>query len=160
MATIATTNEVIESAVIRAPLSNVWHFLKIGEFDKFWPALKSCEPVKGYIDEANVTQWTYQDDTIVNVKLDEHSSIDHFITYSIITAEPSLGYSSVTNTIRCWPVTHGELENSTFVRWSSKFSSDAGIEVIEDAKYKRREALSYLSVAAMHMATARQEHQK
>ncbi|KAK0609221.1 hypothetical protein B0T17DRAFT_621723 [Bombardia bombarda] len=70
MATIATTNEVIESAVIRAPLSN----------------------------------WTYQDDTIVNVKLDEHSSIDHFITYSIITAEPSLGYSSVTNTIRCWPL--------------------------------------------------------
>jgi hypothetical protein len=54
-------------------------------------------------------------------------NLDHFITFSIINAEPELPYSSVVNTIRCWAVTSGECEDSTFVRWTSKFSSDADL---------------------------------
>jgi hypothetical protein len=54
-------------------------------------------------------------------------NLDHFITYSVINTEPELTYSSVVSTIRCWPVTSGEFEDSTFVRWTSKFSSDADL---------------------------------
>ena len=54
-------------------------------------------------------------------------NLDHFITYSVITSKPELSYSSVVSTIRCWPVTSGELEDSTFIRWTAKFSSDADI---------------------------------
>lgn len=54
-------------------------------------------------------------------------NLDHFITYSVINSEPELSYSSVVSTIRCWPVTSGEFEESTFVRWTSKFASDADI---------------------------------
>ncbi|KAK0643418.1 hypothetical protein B0T16DRAFT_430029 [Cercophora newfieldiana] len=149
---IATTNEVIESAVIRAPLSHVWHFVKLPQFDKFWGAIKKAEHVKGVSDETDIVKWTFTDGNIIEVKQDEHSNLDHFITFSVINAEPDLPYSSVVNTIRCWAVTSGEFEDSTFVRWTSKFSSDADIGVIEDAKYKRRDALSDLAAAASKMA--------
>ncbi|KAK1834202.1 hypothetical protein QBC39DRAFT_253247 [Podospora conica] len=149
---VATTNEVVESAVIRAPISHVWHFLKLAEFDKFWSAIKKSEHVKGVSDETDVVRWTFTDGNFVDVKLDEHSTLDHYITYSVINAEPELSYSSVVNTVRCWAVTSGEFQDSTFVRWTSKFTSDADIGVIEDAKYKRRDALKELAAAALKMA--------
>jgi len=52
-------------------------------------------------------------------------AIDHFITYSVITSSPALTYSSVISTIRCYAVTTGPNEGSTFVQWSAHFSSDA-----------------------------------
>lgn len=70
---IATTNEVIESAVIRAPLSHVWHFIKLGEFDKFWPAVTKAEHVKNVSNETDVVRWTFKDGSTAEVKQDEHS---------------------------------------------------------------------------------------
>ena len=70
---IATTNEVIESAVIRAPLSHVWHFIKLAEFDKFWSAIEKAEHVKGVSVETDVVRWKFKDGSIVEVKQDEHS---------------------------------------------------------------------------------------
>lgn len=70
---VATTNEVIESAVIRAPLSHVWHFLKLAEFDKFWGAIQKSEYVKGVSDETDIVRWTFKDGNVVEVKQDEHS---------------------------------------------------------------------------------------
>ena len=125
--TIATTNEVIESAVIRAPLSHVWHLLKLPHFHQFWSAIKSAELIKGTGTETDLVKWTFKDGSVVEVKQDEHSNLDHFITYSVIKSEPGLTYSGVVSTIRCWPVTSGELEHSTFVRWTSKFASDADV---------------------------------
>ncbi len=126
-ATIATTNEVIESAVIRAPLSHVWHFFKLPNFHLFWSAIKTAELVKGTGAETDLVKWTFKDGSVVEVKQDEHSNLDHFITYSVINSEPGLTYSGVVSTIRCWPVTSGEFEHSTFVRWTSKFASDADV---------------------------------
>lgn len=47
------------------------------------------------------------------------------ITYSVITSDPELTYSSVLDTIRCYPVSAGPHADSTFVEWSANFSSDA-----------------------------------
>ena len=52
-------------------------------------------------------------------------TINHYITYSVITSHPELTYSSVLSTIRCYAVTSGDLEGSTFVEWTGNFSSDA-----------------------------------
>lgn len=43
----------------------------------------------------------------------------------MITAQPELSYSSVLSTVRCYAITSGELEGSTFVEWTGNFSSDA-----------------------------------
>ncbi len=124
---IATTNEVMESAVIQAPLSHVWHLLKLPHFHQFLSAIKSSEVIKGTAAETDLVKWTFKDGSVVEVKQDEHSNLDHFITYSVIKSDPDLTYSGVVSTIRCWPITSGDLENSTFVRWTSKFASDADV---------------------------------
>ena len=52
-------------------------------------------------------------------------AIDHYITYSVISAKPQLSYSSVVSTIRLFPITSGHHEGQTFIQWSGNFSSDA-----------------------------------
>lgn len=96
-------------------------------------------------------------------------TINHMISYSVITSDPELTYSSVLDTIRLHPVTAGPHADSTFVEWSANFSSDANAGewtrsslptcfccpymiltlpgVISDAKYKRIEALLDLEKA-------------
>ncbi|KAI1347189.1 hypothetical protein F5Y01DRAFT_250654 [Xylaria sp. FL0043] len=145
---IPTSTSVVESAVIKAPLSDVWHLIKLQNFSNFWSALKSSEFVKGVSDEADVVHWTFKDGTELDVKQEEHSTINHYITYSIITAKPDLTYTSVLSTIRCYAVTSGELEGSTYVEWTGNFSSDADAGVIGDAKFKRRDALADLAKVA------------
>ncbi|KAK4631467.1 hypothetical protein CLAFUW4_02756 [Fulvia fulva] len=145
---IPTSTSVTESAVINAPLAHVWHHIKLQDFANFWAAITKSEFVKGASEETDIVKWTFKDGTVLEVKQEEHSSINHFITYSVITAEPKLDYSSVVSTIKCYPVTSGENEGSTFVEWTGNFSSDAGADIIQDAKYKRREALADLAKAA------------
>lgn len=62
---------------------------------------------------------------MLEVKQEEHSTLNHFITYSVITSQPALTYTSAVSTIRCYAVTSGDAEGSTFVEWSGNFSSDA-----------------------------------
>ncbi|KUI70121.1 hypothetical protein VM1G_06286 [Cytospora mali] len=145
---IPTSTSVLESVVIKAPLSKVWHFIKLQDFSKFWSSLSKSEVVKGASDETDVFKWTFKDGTVYEVKQEEHSSINHMITYSVITSSPEVSYSSVLSTIRCHAVTAGQHAGSTYVEWSANFSSDASAEVISDAKYKRIEALSDLEKAA------------
>ncbi|EAT90689.1 hypothetical protein HBI56_159120 [Parastagonospora nodorum] len=147
-ARIPTSTSVSESAVIEAPFSDVWHLIKLQDFSKFWSALEKSEFVKGTSEEADVVKWAFKDGSAVEVKQEEHSSIDHFITYSVISAQPELSYSSVVSTIRAYPVTSGKHEGQTFVTWTGNFSSDADASVIQDAKFKRREALADLAKAA------------
>jgi hypothetical protein len=70
---IPTSTSVVESAVIRAPLSNVWHLIKLQDFAHFWSALKSSEFVKGVSNETDVVKWTFKDGSVVEVKQEEHS---------------------------------------------------------------------------------------
>ncbi|KAI1366824.1 hypothetical protein F5Y08DRAFT_300185 [Xylaria arbuscula] len=146
---IPTSTSVKESAVIKAPLSHVWHHIKLQNFSNFWSALKSSEFVKGANNETDVVHWTFNDGTELDVKQEEHSTINHYITYSVITANQNLTYTSVLSTIRCYAITSGELEGSTYVEWSGNFSSDADAGVIEDAKFKRRDALADLAKVAV-----------
>ncbi|KAI0021780.1 hypothetical protein F4780DRAFT_778306 [Xylariomycetidae sp. FL0641] len=146
---IPTSTSVVESAVIKAPLSAVWHHIKLQNFSDFWTSLKSSQFVKGASDETDIVKWTFNDGTELEVKQEEHSTINHYITYSVITAKPELSYTSVLSTIRCYAITSGELEGSTFVEWSGNFSSDADAGVIQDAKFKRRDALADLAKTAM-----------
>jgi hypothetical protein len=148
MSRIPTSTSVSESAVIEAPFSSVWHLIKLHSFADFWSQLDKSEIVKGASEETDIVKWTFKDGTALEVKQEEHSSIDHYITYSVISAQPALSYTSVVSTIRVYPVTSGKHEGHTFVTWTGNFSSDADAGVIEDAKFKRRDALADLAAAA------------
>jgi hypothetical protein len=64
---------VLESTVIKAPLSHVWHQIKLENFANFWSALKSSELVKGVSQDTDVIKWTFKDGSAVEVKQEEHS---------------------------------------------------------------------------------------
>ncbi|GIZ46471.1 hypothetical protein CKM354_000959700 [Cercospora kikuchii] len=145
---IPTSSTVVESAVIKAPLGQVWHHIKLESFGQWWSAVKQSDFVKGASPDTDIVKWTFKDGTVLEVKQEEHSSINHYITYSIITAQPELSYSSVVSTVRAYAITSGELEGSTFVEWTGNFSNDADAGVIQDAKFKRREALADLAKVA------------
>lgn len=70
---IPTSTSVLESVVIKAPLSHVWHFIKLKDFSKFWSALDKSEVVTGASDETDVVKWTFKDGTVYEVKQEEHS---------------------------------------------------------------------------------------
>ena len=70
---IPTSTSVVESAVIKAPLSHVWHQIKLESFAGFWSALKSSKLVKGVSDDTDVVEWTFEDGSVVQVKQEEHS---------------------------------------------------------------------------------------
>ena len=149
---IPTSTSVSESSVIAGPLAQVWHLIKLQDFQHFWSKIDKSNYVKGASPETDIVKWTFKDGTEQEVKQEEHSvrrilffyhlpsprtqhatlltyfflkSIDHFITYSVISSTPALTYSSVISTIRCYAVTTGSSEGSTFVQWSAHFSSDA-----------------------------------
>lgn len=167
---IPTSTSVLESAVIEAHPSNVWHLIKLQDFSKFWSALSTSEFVKGASPDTDIVKWSFKDGTVLEVKQEEHSvccyfftrhksshlalrrrqanhisnfkTIDHFITYSTISSQPALSYSSVVSTVRCFPITSGKHEGHTFVSWSGNFSSDADagkpLTTGEDLEFSQR----------------------
>lgn len=70
---IPTAASVVESAVIDAPLSKVWHLIKLQDFGKFWSMLDKSEWVKGASPDTDVVKWTFKDGTVLEVKQEEHS---------------------------------------------------------------------------------------
>jgi hypothetical protein len=69
---IPTSTSVVESTVIKAPLSHVWHHIKLQDFSKFWSALESSQFIKAQ-EETDVVKWTFKDGTVLEVKQEEHS---------------------------------------------------------------------------------------
>lgn len=76
-----------------------------------------------------------QDGTVVDFKQEEHSSIHHYITYSLIASSETLPFSSVYSTIRVFPITSGKHENETYVEWSATFSGDADASTVQVSEY-------------------------
>ncbi|KAI4128443.1 MAG: hypothetical protein LQ347_004177 [Umbilicaria vellea] len=130
---IPTSSSVTESAVIQAPLSQVWHLIKLQDFHKFWTKLSKSEHVQGASPETDIVQWTFEDGTVLDVKLEEHSVGALFVNTQ------GAFYDRPLHNLLC------EKEGSTFVQWSAHFSSDADAGVIEDARFKRKEALADLA---------------
>lgn len=73
MPSIPTSTSVVESSVIKAPLSSVWHLIKLQDFSKFYSAIKTSEFVKGASEETDIVKWTFNDGTVLEVKQEEHS---------------------------------------------------------------------------------------
>lgn len=70
---IPTSTSISESAIIKAPLSHVWHYIKLQDFASFWSALDKSEFVKGANEETDIVKWTFKDGHVLEVKQEEHS---------------------------------------------------------------------------------------
>jgi hypothetical protein len=74
---IPTTPSVRESAVISAPLDDIWNVIQLDNFHMFWTNLGKSEKVKDAASEASVTKWSFKDGTVLEVKQEEHSVRSH-----------------------------------------------------------------------------------
>lgn len=70
---IPTSTAVTESAVIKAPLAQVWHEIKLESFSNWWSAIKQSDFVKGASPDTDIVKWTFKDGTVLEVKQEEHS---------------------------------------------------------------------------------------
>jgi hypothetical protein len=83
---IPTSTSVTESAVINAPLSSVWHLIKLHDFNKWWTKVAKATHVKGTSHETDVVKWHFKDSTVLDIKMEEHSVriqkhfVDHMAT--------------------------------------------------------------------------------
>lgn len=88
---IPTSTSLTESSVIPAPLSAVWHLIKLQDFHVFWSKLSKSEHVKGASPETDVVKWTFKDGTVLDVKQEEHSvrrSLDRLCPFNAASAQP------------------------------------------------------------------------
>ena len=70
---IPTAAAVFESAVIPAHLSDVWHLIKLQDFNKFWTKISKSDHVQGASPETDIIKWTFEDGTVQEIKQEEHS---------------------------------------------------------------------------------------
>jgi len=141
---IPSSTHVSESAVVDATIDKVWCLVSDITFS-FSSLVKAVEKDKSLFGGVHVIK--YKDGTSQTIQVVEFSELHHFITYNVVVSEPSVKYTSAVHTIRLRPVTVpvGGVEAQTFVEWTTDFSNDAKIDVIEDSRFKKREAFGDLA---------------
>lgn len=141
---MATSCRNIESAVVDAPVEQVWKLVRPLDFS----FLKGVEVTACQAEDCDrvgaCSTVKYPDGTSQTIQRLELSDLKEFVTYQIIASEPAVSYTSQMVTIRCRPITEN---NTTLVEWVSLFSNDAGLEVVQDSKYKKLDGLKALKVA-------------
>ncbi|KAJ1958336.1 hypothetical protein GGI12_004761 [Dipsacomyces acuminosporus] len=133
----------VESRVIKAPIDNVWDALCSQDF-KFWSIVKSVEHSASASEVGSTRKVTFKDGTVQEFRLIEFSELGQSFTYEVVDSVPAVPVLSAQHTIRVLRVS---ADDTTFVQWSSDFSSDGSLAAVEDSKYKRLEALADLAKA-------------
>ncbi|OMJ20965.1 hypothetical protein AYI70_g3766 [Smittium culicis] len=143
-----SVSRVSESVVINATQSKVWQ--KVQSLDlSFWSEVVSVEPSSSAANASGLAigstrTVTFKDGTVQIYRVVEVSELEHSISYELVESTPPVSYMSSISTIKVMAVTSND---SAFVMWSSLFSSDGGVEVTEDSKFKKRDALADLAAS-------------
>eukprot|EP00811_Abedinium_folium_P008016 NODE_17401_length_944_cov_5.709914.p1 GENE.NODE_17401_length_944_cov_5.709914~~NODE_17401_length_944_cov_5.709914.p1 ORF type:complete len:177 (+),score=49.30 NODE_17401_length_944_cov_5.709914:98-628(+) len=141
---------ICETAVIDAPIDFVWRQVSAMNF-KFTRTVAQCKRVEGE-DHGYFPLFTiaYADHTIQTVRLTELSERlpgKRSLGFELIASEPCVTYSAAMHQIVLTAVTHSAGPPRTFVEFSTDFSSDADLAVIEDSRFKKKDFLDHLNEA-------------
>lgn len=131
----------VESRVIKAPQDKVWSSLSNQDF-AFWSLVQSSKQDSKPTEVGGCRSIHFKDGTIQKYRLLEFSEIKHTFTYEMIESEPAVPFLSVQHTLTVRPVT---ADDTSFVEWTSNFSSDGSPDAVADAKYKKQDALADLA---------------
>jgi len=143
--------KVWESAVIDAPIDDVWKLVRPLTFSYNPQVLSAVNEGKAHDDEVgSVKAITYKDGTIQRIKLIGLSDATWSVSWDLIESEPPIEVYSVAHSIRLRRVTES---NQTFATWTTDFSNDATASVTEDQRYKQRENFTALQKAVTSAKT-------
>ncbi|KAJ3081444.1 hypothetical protein HDU79_000466 [Rhizoclosmatium sp. JEL0117] len=139
-----SASRVSESRVLAAPIETVWQQVRSVTFP-FWKAVQKVE-VEGSVDAVGSIRVVYfKDGSVQKFKILELSDLENYVTYEVIESSVPTLVLAAYHTIRLRKVTH---DNTTYVDFASEFSAGANTPaVVEDAKYKKIEALADLAKA-------------
>merc|ERR1711953_656619 len=131
---------VRESAVIEAAIGDVWAV--VGKVDFSWRTdVKECK-VAGESDQLCNRECTYKDGMKQTKALRGLNSYDYSATWEMVASEPAVSYASARYGVKLEEIT---VTKQTLAIFTTTYSNDASIEVIEDQKYKLREGLTELN---------------
>lgn len=130
--------------MINSPLQSVWRVLAELNFS-WWSLVDSTCLVDGSSSREldSTTRVIFKDGTSWVIAIRELSSINHYITFEVVSSDSPCSFSAAIHTISLKRVS--SLLESTFIEWVSDFSSDATSETVIDSSYKRREAFQDLA---------------
>ncbi|KAJ9061522.1 hypothetical protein DSO57_1010854 [Entomophthora muscae] len=138
----ASVPQVTQSRVIYAPIAKVWATLRSCDF-KFWKLVDKVELKNGSDSEVGASRIVhFKDGMKQEFKIVEISDLKHSIAFEVIDSEPAMHVMSVLHTLKVRSVTH---DDSSYVEWSSEFSTDADQQVIQDSRFKKIDGLKDLS---------------
>eukprot|EP00418_Pyrodinium_bahamense_P079947 CAMPEP_0179059798 /NCGR_PEP_ID=MMETSP0796-20121207/25539_1 /TAXON_ID=73915 /ORGANISM="Pyrodinium bahamense, Strain pbaha01" /LENGTH=150 /DNA_ID=CAMNT_0020756567 /DNA_START=61 /DNA_END=513 /DNA_ORIENTATION=+ len=138
---------VVESAVIPGTLDDIWKTISPMTF-KFSKsvsqATKADDGSQGHLGTYSIC---YTDNTVQVLRVTEISERlpnTRSIGMEYISSDPGMSYAARMDQIVLKAITHSD-KPMTYVEFSSDFSSDASMEVLEDSKFKKREFFNDLS---------------
>lgn len=139
---IPTSTQVDESVILNRSVDKVWCLVRKLDFATLFPGLVSKSVRNNDKVNSNVIV-TFVDGTIWEIRMTGMNDLSHSVSWELVSANPPTSYLSRVDTISVQRVTAKSLESS-FLKWSTTFSSDSGASVIQDCKLKKREALQKL----------------
>ena len=139
MSLVPTSCTQTESSVLNVPISKAWESFCAFKLDALCPGIVTKVEWKegGAGQLGAMAAVTYVDGAVWTIRFNELSEKHHRVGYELLAAEPALTCSSVQGTIELLRVTDTD---STFVSWTTEFSNDADLIVIEDQKHKKHDA--------------------
>mmetsp|Transcript_47873 Transcript_47873/g.147630 ORF Transcript_47873/g.147630 Transcript_47873/m.147630 type:complete len:151 (+) Transcript_47873:94-546(+) len=132
---------VIESAVIPAPLDAVWALVAPMTFKFSKTVSQASKESSDVPGPMGVYSLCYSDNTVQTVRVTEISERlpnTRSIGMEYISSDPAMSYAARMDQIVLKAITHADAP-MTYVEFSSDFSSDATMEVLEDSKFKKHE---------------------
>jgi len=136
---------VWESYHLRAPLDRVWELVRPATFSYLSTVVSSeSESKAAHTEVGSHRTVTYKDGAVQTIRITGLSDIDYSISWELEVSVPATAFAAQTHTVRLRRVTEG---NTTFIEWSTLFSSDASQDVLQDAKFKQADNFAALATA-------------
>ncbi len=79
---------------------------------------------------------TYCDGAKWKILISEISDKNFTIGYEVMETDPAINVTSIQGEIKLRPVTDAD---QTFLEWTTEYSNDVDLQVIEDQKFKKRD---------------------
>jgi len=127
-----------EASVLAVQLDPLWTVLKAFNWTQVLPnRVASTTFTDGGVGTVGShVRVTFNDGSVWVYHVVEVSDIYHKLVFELVAAEPELSYTGALHTIRLYRDT---VLGQTFMIWETDYTNDAGLDVVQDSKYKKHE---------------------
>lgn len=138
MALPPSSTHQYEATVLPVSLEKLWTALKAFDWAQILPSrvASSVFTDGGVGTVGSHVRVSFNDGHNWVYHIVEVSDIYHKLVFELVAAEPELTYTGALHTIRLYRDT---LQGQTFMVWETDFANDAGLDIVQDSKYKKHE---------------------